>query len=96
MRCPNRTPSCMRNKVVYAGWTFTDGDAANGSLAKSQDLTSASLSADSISVEVRCSDPVITQFTLNTPILSLPRNHQRSICRKPAKTGICGVCLSSL
>lgn len=77
MRCPNRTPPCMRNKVVYAGWTFTDGDAANGSLSKSQDLTSASLSADSISVEVRCSDPAITQFTLNTPMTYFYRDRQK-------------------
>lgn len=67
----------MRNKVVYAGWTFTDSDAANGSLAKSQDLTSASLSADSISVEVRCSDPAITQFTLNAPMTYFYRDRQK-------------------
>lgn len=67
----------MRNKVVYAGWTFTDSDAANGSLAKSQDLTSASLSADSISVEVRCPDPAITQFTLNAPMTYFYRERQK-------------------
>lgn len=69
----------MRNKVIYAGWTFTDSDAANGSLAKSQDLTAASLSADSISVEVLCSDPTIMRFTLNAPMIYFYRERQKGI-----------------
>ena len=69
----------MWNQLIYGSYTFTDTSVAEGSLARAQDLTCASLSADSISVTVRCDDPTITAFAKNAPMTYTHRGDQKGI-----------------
>ena len=62
--------------MIYGKWTFVDRSAANGSIARGQDLTSAALSADSISVEVKCDDPAITVFAKDAPMTYYHKDRQ--------------------
>ena len=53
----------MWNQLIYGERIFVDREVKDGSMAREQDLTSASLSADSLSATVRTSDPTITTLT---------------------------------
>ena len=52
----------MWNQLIYGERIFVDREVKDGSMAREQDLTSASLSADSLSATVRTSVPTITTF----------------------------------
>lgn len=69
----------MWNQLIYGSYVFTDTAVSEGSLARAQDLTCASLSADSISVTVRCDDPTITAFAKNAPMTYTHRGDQKGI-----------------
>lgn len=69
----------MWNQLIYGSYVFTDTAVSEGSLARAQDLTCASLSADSISVTVRCDDPTITAFSKNAPMTYTHRGDQKGI-----------------
>ena len=69
----------MWNQLIYGERIFVDREVKDGSMAREQDLTSASLSADSLSATVRTSDPTITTFDKNAPLTYIHRGTQRGI-----------------
>lgn len=69
----------MWNQLIYGDRIFVDREVSDGSMAREQDLTSASLSADSLSATVRTSDPTITAFSKNAPLTYIHRGTQRGI-----------------
>ena len=69
----------MRNKLVYARWTFEDVKLTAGDEHREQALDSAALGIDTLEVEVKCDDPAIVQFTQNAPMTYYYRGRQRGI-----------------
>lgn len=69
----------MRNKIVYANWTFTDEDIQSGNMYLAMALMSDSLEANTFTATVLCSDRSIINFERNTPLTYYYKEQQRGI-----------------
>ena len=71
----------MRNKIVYDGRVFTTKEIKSGSVKihMATSLLSNSLEANTFTADVKCSDPSITNFVRNTPMIYYHRDMQRFI-----------------
>ena len=67
----------MWNEIKYLRWTFSDAKCADGTTSAAMDLLSAEISADSLSVEVKCADAEIVNFEADSPVLYFYRGRQR-------------------
>ena len=56
----------MWNQLIYGERIFVDREVKDGSMAREQDLTSASLSADRLNTTVRTSAHTITTIEKKT------------------------------
>lgn len=66
-----------RNRLVYNGREFLDAKIRDGSMARELDASCASLAADSISIEVKSSDPTLRNFVADTPMVFYHRGRQK-------------------
>ena len=59
-----------KNKIVYASYIFSDDDETlrNGNEYKITSLIADELQADTIELDVKCSDKNIVVFTENAPL----------------------------
>lgn len=67
------------NEIKYKNWIFADtaDTLVRGSAVSETDLTDAQISADSITISVKCADPAIRAFLLNEPLIYAHRGVQR-------------------
>lgn len=67
------------NEIKYRDWVFSDAEdtLVSGRAATETDLTDAQISADSITVSVKCADAAIRSFLLNDPLVYSHRGTQR-------------------
>lgn len=55
-------------KIVYKNWTFQDAQTESAGVVQEQSLNCESISADTLTVSVRCSDASIINFRKNDPV----------------------------
>lgn len=67
------------NEIKYKAWVFADttDTLVSGRAATETDLTDAQISADSITISVKCADPAIRVFRINEPLIYQHRGVQR-------------------
>lgn len=59
----------MANQITYRGWTFSGAQIREGNPYDEVSLPSSALGSSTITVTVKCTDPSITNFQRNEPLI---------------------------